>query len=92
MAETISALRKKIDSVDDEIADLFLRRLGLATEIARIKDRKNMPLGDQTRKNEILNRLKEKFRSGETTLLALLFERIFELTETHQASDRDSRR
>ena len=55
---TLEEIRKQIDEIDNEILKLLLKRLQYSKQIADLKFDSSTPIYDETRENEILNRLK----------------------------------
>ena len=51
----LESLRKNIDTIDDQILDLFLKRLKCCEKIADIKIKSNIPILNEEREKEILN-------------------------------------
>ncbi|XOQ43339.1 MAG: Bifunctional chorismate mutase/prephenate dehydratase [Clostridium sp.] len=57
---TLEELRKQIDKIDDEILELFLRRMACAKQVAEVKRQKNLPIFNQAREQEILDDVAQK--------------------------------
>ena len=76
--------RKRIDEIDDEIFRLFLERLKVTEEVAKVKKENNLPIVNPAREREIINRLAE----GQTDAMAgytkILFNTIFDLSRSQQ--------
>lgn len=53
-------LRKEIDSIDDQMAELFLKRMSLVKKIAMKKKIQGLEVLNQDREREILTRLTDK--------------------------------
>ena len=53
----LESLRKNIDTIDDQILDLFLKRLKCCEKIANIKIKSNIPILNEEREKEILNHI-----------------------------------
>jgi len=53
-------LRKKIDVIDDEMLELFLKRMALVKEIAKEKKLKGLEIYNPNRESEVLSRLTNK--------------------------------
>ena len=53
----LESLRKNIDTIDDQILDLFLKRLKCCEKIADIKIKSNIPILNEEREKEILNHI-----------------------------------
>ena len=60
-SEKINTLRKKIDSLDDQILDLLIDRFSVSKEIGEIKSIENLKVGDPNREQDIIDRLSERF-------------------------------
>jgi len=56
--EEISKLREKIDTLDDAILILLADRFKYSTEIGKIKKENNLPILQNNREEEVLNKLK----------------------------------
>ena len=50
----LAEIRKEIDSTDDEILKLFLKRMELCVGVAKYKKENNMPVFQSKREEEIL--------------------------------------
>tara|TARA_B110000438_G_scaffold301885_1_gene357970 strand:+ start:4987 stop:5259 length:273 start_codon:yes stop_codon:yes gene_type:complete len=59
-SDTINKLRSKIDELDDQIFSLIVKRLKQTQQIGKIKEEAELPIGDSTRENNIINRLHEE--------------------------------
>ncbi len=80
---SLSSLRKQIDKIDSEILELFLERLDVCREIAKIKESNNIPIENIARENEILENIKSL--SGEDFIYSrALFEKIFSICKDAQ--------
>lgn len=55
MNSNVNELRKKIDSVDDEILSLLSQRMQIVREIGALKRQLNLPPRDEKRWQEILD-------------------------------------
>lgn len=80
----LSEIRTKIDTVDDQLLDLFLERMALSEEVAAYKNEHHLPILNKQREREILAKVTEK--SGEKEQYAYhLFSTLFELARSRQA-------
>ena len=70
-------IRGEIDRIDDELADLFRRRMELADEVAASKRADGSPVTDPAREREIVARVAERvgleFAGGARLLYTTLF-------------------
>lgn len=79
----MTEIRKRIDEIDDKFLKLFLERMELAGEIARVKARDNLPILNKEREREILKNVSDS--SGEFDLYShRLFSTVLELSRTYQ--------
>lgn len=76
-AVDLEKCRKRIDAIDDLIADLFQQRMTLAADIVRCKKAQGLPILNADRENAILERVKtrvpEEFRDAALVLYTTLF-------------------
>ena len=80
----LSEIRAKIDAVDDQLLDLFLKRMALSEEVADYKNQHNLPILNRTREREILAKVTEK--AGDKERYAYhLYSTLFELARSRQA-------
>ncbi|MCI2058796.1 MAG: chorismate mutase [Oscillibacter sp.] len=76
--------RREINSVDDQILQLFLRRMDLSEEVAAYKEEHGLPVVNKTREREILARVTEQAGARERYAYHL-FSTLFELSRSRQA-------
>ena len=80
----LSEIRTKIDTVDEQLLELFLQRMALSEEVAAYKNEHHLPILNKQREREILAKVTEK--SGEKERYAYhLFSTLFELARSRQA-------
>ena len=80
----LSEIREKIDAVDDQLLDLFLRRMDLSDEVAAYKSEYHLPILNKERERAILAKVTEK--AGDKERYAYhLFSTLFELARSRQA-------
>lgn len=77
-------LRKKIDSIDDDILKLFLERMDVAGEVAKVKAQSGSPVNHPGREKEILLNLCGKSPEKYKEYVNLLFNSIFNISKSHQ--------
>ena len=79
----LNELRNEINGIDDEILDLFLRRMALARQVAEYKREKNLPIYQPQREQEILESVTQ--RAGELGGYAgELFTTLMDLSKQYQ--------
>ena len=81
--QEIEEARREIDTIDDAIVDLLVRRSRSAVRIGRAKRQEGVPVRDPAREAVVLARLTERAR-GKLDALAIerVFHRIMELTRS----------
>lgn len=80
----LSELRARIDRVDDRILELFLERMDLSEAVAAYKKERGLPIRNEAREREILDRTAR--RAGDRAGYAQkLFSLLFELSRERQA-------
>ena len=79
-------LRKEIDKIDDCIAELFGRRMGLAAEVAKYKAEHGLPVLNAERERSILDRVCASVDGELREYVKLLFETLFEVSREYQNS------
>ncbi len=80
----LSELREKIDTVDDQLLQLFLERMALSEAVAAYKNEHHQPILNKQREREVLAKVTEK--AGDKERYAYhLFSTLFELSRSRQA-------
>ena len=80
----LSEIRTKIDTVDDQLLQLFLERMSLAEEVASYKNEHHLPILNKTREREVMAKIAEN--AGDKERYAYhLFNTLFELARSRQA-------
>lgn len=82
----LSCLRNQIDEIDSKILELFLKRISLCKEIAKIKKLNNIPIENLSRENEILEKIKS-LSGNDFTYSEELFKKIFSICKDVQKRD-----
>ena len=80
----LQELRGRIDGIDDALIDLFQRRMNMANEVARYKQRHGMPILDPVREEQKLRDLSGKAEERYRPYVAALYALIFELSRAEQ--------
>lgn len=78
-------LRQEIDEIDNNLIELFEKRMLIAKKVARYKKNQNIPIYDESRENEIIKKnigkLNDKSLSQE---LESLYRTVFEISKDIQ--------
>lgn len=80
----IEELRKEIDVLDDEIVQLFCRRLSLCKQIGEIKAKNGITVADFDRENAVLCRLTASLDDENAAAVKKLYAEIFNVTKSLQ--------
>ncbi len=85
MTSTLQEIRKKIDSVDDEIISLLLKRLGISIEARELKSELSLDVEDEKREAEIIARI-SKLTKGKISEknMRKIYSTIFEYSKENQ--------
>lgn len=81
----IAEIREQIDSVDNEIVQLFKKRMALSAQIADYKKEHNMPIYVPAREREILQDVAEKAGPEMANYSRVLYSMLFELSRSYQS-------
>lgn len=75
---SLEEIRKEIDAIDTELAQLFKKRMECAKKVAEVKKKENKGILNQSREREIINRVAgitgEEFQSQTKVLYSTLFD------------------
>lgn len=75
--DTIEQLRKDIDAIDDQIANLYSKRMNCAVEIGKLKAENGTNVNVPKREKEIINRVTSLVDEDKKVYLKQLFENMF---------------
>jgi chorismate mutase/prephenate dehydratase len=79
----IAEIRNKINEVDKELLEAFVRRMRLSEQVASHKSERGLPVTDKTREREVLRRVQEE--AGDLAPYAFeLFHTLIGLSKAHQ--------
>ncbi|OQA64889.1 MAG: P-protein [Firmicutes bacterium ADurb.Bin262] len=82
----IDTLRKDIDTTDDAMKALFVKRMQTASQIAAYKKSKGLPVADRQREREILTRLTLDSPPEMEMYIKSLFTTLFGLSRSFQTA------
>ena len=81
----LNELRGQIDGIDDELVQLFCRRMEVAEQIAEYKRQNDLPILAPAREREKLRDISQKAGSDMANYARVLYSMIFELSRSHQS-------
>ena len=79
-------IRNNIDKIDDEILNLFIKRMELAGEVAKNKIQTGKAVNDTTREDEIIYRLASKTPEEFKYYLKELYSTMFSVSKSYQST------
>jgi chorismate mutase/prephenate dehydratase len=82
--EDLSALRKRIDEIDEKLVPLFLERMDTALEAGELKVRENMPIQNVAREQEVVNHAISLAREDLKGEVALLMRSVIALSREYE--------
>ena len=77
-------LRNKIDEIDRQIVDLFIRRMNTSAEVAEYKREHGMQVLDASRERALLNKISELSGKDFEEYSRALYSTILELSRSYQ--------
>lgn len=83
----INEARTTIDTIDNEIAALFQKRMHAVEEIGQYKKENSLPTVNRTRERDILNRITNSVDEDLAGYAKTLFQTLFDLSCTYQNKD-----
>ena len=82
--KNIQELRGNIDTIDDQIAKLFVERMSVAREIGKLKAESNKVVADGVREREIINRVTKDMPEEIKLYGKQMFDELFSLSKAYQ--------
>ncbi len=80
----LAELRNEIDAIDDEILELFLKRMDVASKVADYKKEHNLSTLQKGREREILKRVSEKSGVEMADYSRMLFSCLMDVSKSYQ--------
>ena len=77
-------IRDNIDAIDTQICDLFKRRMNLALEVAKVKEKNNAPVLNKAREKEVLLKISDEIGEPLDSYGRILFNTLFDLSRSYQ--------
>ena len=82
----LNECRAEIDKINDEILTLFKKRMEITTSVAEYKRANNMPIMQQGREDEILEKMGQKAGDELSDYTKVLFSTIMNLSRLYQVT------
>lgn len=77
-------LRKQINEIDDEILQLFVKRMGICLDVAQYKIDNNLPVFQTDREKAIIDKVREKSPDWLENSSEILFTTIMDISKSQQ--------
>lgn len=81
---TVKDLRAELDKIDDDLRDLFLRRMKISGAIGRLKAQNGDKILSEEREHAILKRVTKGLNEKDAEIIKKLYEEIFHLSRKEQ--------
>ena len=78
-------IREQIDSIDEQLVQLFVKRMNLSAQVADYKKANNMPIHVPAREREILKDVAAKAGPEMANYTRVLYSMLFELSKSYQS-------
>ncbi len=82
---TLQECRCKIDSIDQQLVQLFVQRMHLSGKIAAYKKENNLPINVPAREREILQQITKDIEPDMANYTRVLYSMLFELSRSYQS-------
>ena len=87
----LTDIRSQIDSIDDQLVELFCQRMALSSQVAQYKKANNLPIFVPGRERAILQKVAEKAGPEMAEYTRVLYTMLFELSRSYQSKLNDER-
>ena len=82
----LDELRIKIDAIDDDLLDLFIKRMNLSRKVAEYKKENGLPVLNSKREGDILRRISKKSGPALNIYAGWFFHSLFDISRSYQSS------
>ena len=82
----LEEIRNQINSVDDELSTLFVKRMELAASVAKFKAENNLPILNRSRERDVVARVTAMQPEEMSLYLKVLYNTLFDLSRSYQGS------
>ncbi|WP_426350743.1 bifunctional chorismate mutase/prephenate dehydratase [Alloiococcus sp. CFN-8] len=80
----LKEIREKINTIDEELVKLFIKRMELSKEVAEYKAEHKLPILNKAREREIISRVCEASPEELEIYTKMLFTTLFEVSRSYQ--------
>ena len=85
MELNLQDIRGQLDQIDDQLIDLFARRMRLVSDVAAYKKENGLPILDSGRERQIINRVSLAAGEDLAHYAKLLYQTLFSVSRAYQA-------
>ena len=82
--EDLSTIRERINEIDNKIIELWKERMETCLSVAQYKKENNLPVFDEEREKELLDRIKNMAGDALGDYSVSLYETIMEISRSYQ--------
>lgn len=79
-------VRKKINSIDEQIVKLFVERMETAAEVAKVKSEQNIPVLDKNRERQVIRQVSEMAGEKFESYASALYNTMFDVSRSYQST------
>lgn len=87
--EDLSTIREKINEIDNKIIDLWKDRMEMCLSVAQHKKENNLPILDEKREKELLDRIGSLAGDELASYARTLYETIMSISRSYQEKNLD---
>ena len=80
----LNELRDQLNQIDNQLADLFCRRMAICQQVAQYKIKNNLPVLDQSREDQVIARLCQGIPPREQQWIKQLYHTVFSISKDEQ--------
>lgn len=79
-------IRNNIDTIDNQLKELFVKRMELSKQVANYKKENNMPVLNASREREIISNMTKGMADNMASYTKILYSTIFDLSRSYQSN------
>ena len=83
----LKEIRNEIDSIDEQLVELFEKRMKTVKKVAEYKAKNNLPIFNSQREREITSVLSGKVEPELSTYTKILYNTLFDVSRSYQAKE-----
>lgn len=82
----LSDVREKINAIDEQMVKLFVERMEVAGEVAKVKAEQNIPVLDKNREREVVRKVSEMAGDKFGLYIEALYNTMFDVSRSYQST------